>query len=198
MLMPRPKSAMFLPGNVNHEEMVKAALWNVDYHLGAVQHFNGQPGMSTIWEDDPTVEDARRPHLQTDINRFRAHLRAFFWELVATFDAMKVWIVETYGRKSEQMAELEKTGEADWYVAVSAYRNFAHRCFLTSQGVFGVENRKLIVRSLIQSRKDGGQPMIPDTLVEYRNEMQKLFDRIREVPVSPDALLAVAHSDNAG
>jgi hypothetical protein len=195
IFVPRPKSEMFLPGNVNLEQMVTVALWNVDYHLRAVHHFNGRPGMSTIWKDDPTVEDARKPDLQADINRFHAHLRSFFWELVATFDAMKVWIVETYGRNSEQMAELEKTGKTDWYVAVSAYRNFAHRSFLFSQGVFG-ENRKLIVRSLIQSRRDGGQPMIPHTLVEYRNEMQNLFDRIRKIPVAPVAPTAEAHSEN--
>jgi hypothetical protein len=188
---------MFLP-NVNHEEMVKAALRSVDYHLEVVAHLNGQQGMSTIWEDDPTVENDRRLQLQTEINRFHAHLRAFFWELVATFDAMKVWIVKTYGRKSEQMAELEKAGEADWYGAVSAYRNFAHRCFLVEQGEYGVESRKLIFRSLIQARKDGGQPVIPEGLVEFRNEMYKLFDRIRKIPVAPVAPKAAAHSENVG
>jgi hypothetical protein len=69
---------MFLP-NVDLKEMVKAALWNVDYHLGAVKHFNQKPGMAALWEDDPTVEAVRRPHLQADINRFHAHLRSYFW-----------------------------------------------------------------------------------------------------------------------
>jgi hypothetical protein len=182
ILMPRPKSEMFLP-SVNHEEMIKAALWNVDYHLGAVKHFNHEPGMSTIWEDDATLEKARRLDLQADINRFHAHLRAFFWELVATFEEMKVWATETHGRASGHLAELHKTANANWYAEVSSYRNFAHRCFLVAQGEYGVESRKLVFRSLIQARKDGGQPMVPDGLIEYRDEMHKLLDRLRQIPV---------------
>jgi hypothetical protein len=176
--MPRPSSEMFLP-NVNLEEMAKAALWNVDYHLRAVKHFNQQPGMSTLWSDDPTVENTRRPHLQADVNRFHAHLRSFFWELVATFDAIEVWVKETYGRNSGHLAELRHREKADWFVEVSNYRNFAHRCFLVSQGMYGTENRKLIARSLVPARRHGGQPMIPDGLVEYRNEMHRLFSDIK-------------------
>src|ERR1700685_533598 len=83
--MPRSSSEMF-SSQVNHEEMVKAALWNVDYHLRAVNHFHQRPGMSTIREGDASLEEARKRDLQADVNRFHAHLRAFFWELVAAFE----------------------------------------------------------------------------------------------------------------
>jgi hypothetical protein len=160
--MPRSSSEMF-SSQVNHEEMVKAALWNVDYHLRAVNHFNQRPGMSTIWEGDASLEEARKRDLQADVNRFHAHLRAFFWELVAAFEEMRLWMQETHGRKSEPLAELDKTLDAEWYVEARIYRNFAHRCFLVSQGVFGVESRKLICRSLIQDSSSEGWWTTDDT-----------------------------------
>lgn len=174
---------MFLP-NVDLKQMVMAAVWNVDYHLRAVKRFNQQPGMATLWEDDATVEASRKPHLQSDVNRFHAHLRAFFWELVAAFETMKVWATEIHGRNSTQLAELEKVEQELWFVDMSNYRNFAHRSFLVNQGLFQVESRKLIFRSLIQARKGGPQRMIPDGLVEFRDELHKLFVRVLSLPAN--------------
>jgi hypothetical protein len=177
--MSRKTSEMLLP-NVNLEEMVKVALWNVDYHLAAVKYFNERPGMSTVWEDDPTVEPARKPDLQGEVNSFHAHLRAFFWELVAAFDTMKTWVIETRGRTSGHLSEVEQSGKANWYVEVSSYRNFAHRCSLLSVGEHELKSGKLVARSLISARRFGRQPAVPDGLVEYRDEMHKLFDRVRQ------------------
>jgi hypothetical protein len=181
--MARPTSEMFLPA-VDLREMAKAALWNVDYHLGAVQHFNEQPGMTTNWQIDVALDATRKGQLQTDINRFHAHLRSFFWEMIAAFEAMKVWIIETRGRNSAHMKALEKSTTADWFVEVSNYRNFAHRSFLVSQSLFQESTQKMIHRSLLAARRGGGQPAIPESLVEYRNHMNNVFGTIQQVPVS--------------
>jgi len=164
--------------------MAKAALWNVDYHLGAVQHFNEQPGMTTNWQIDVALDAARRSQLQTDINRFHAHIRSFFWEMIAAFEAMELWIIETHGRNSAPMKALKKSRTADWFVETSNYRNFAHRSFLISQSLFQESTQKMIRRSLLPARRGGGQPAIPESLVEYRNHLNEAFETIQQLPVS--------------
>jgi hypothetical protein len=94
---------------------------------------------------------------------------------------MKVWAIETRGRSSEQIVELEKAENENWLIEVTNYRNFAHRCFLVSQGLFQVESRKLIFRSVIQARKSGPRPSIRDGLVEYRDAMSNLFAKIQNL-----------------
>ena len=183
--MPRRQSALFLPGNVDLEEMVGAALWMVDYHLAAVEDLNTRPGTGSDWKADPTITIDRRPYLLADINRLNAHLRSFFWELVATFDAMRFWVKETFGDASKQMAELEKAAESEWYMEVSEYRNFAHRGFVASEGMFKSSDRKLIARCLVQTRRGGPQAMIPDRLAEYQHEIQALFDRLGKLTALP-------------
>jgi hypothetical protein len=177
--LPRSRSEIFRP-NISPEDAVKAALWNVDYHLGAVIHFHQQPSMGALWKDDASIKAEQKLQLQAEVNKFYAHLRAFFWELDAAFDLMQIWIKGAHGRESDKWAELEKARVTDWFKDSSAYRNFSHESFLVSEGIFQTSSQKIIARNIAQpARKGRGQPMIPDTLVEYRNEIQTLFNKLK-------------------
>ena len=139
--------------------------------------------MGTAWHDDDSLEAQKRPQLQAEVNRFHAHLRAFFWELVAAFEAMHIWGVEKHGRATSQLAELEKARRrrADWCAEIRDYRNFAHRCFLVSVGEYGVPNRQLASMALMSVRKGGTQYMVPERLDFYRNQMHGLFERVKQI-----------------
>jgi hypothetical protein len=143
--------------------------------------------MTTIWREDSTLDPAQVQAFQYEENAFHACLRAFFWELKSALDLMKIWISESYGRKSALWEKLEESRESNWYKEVTAYRNFSHESFLVPQGLYQTATKKLIARNIAQAgREGGGQPMIPDTLIEYRNETHALFATLLTlVPPTP-------------
>ena len=129
-----------------------------EYHLSRIKELLDSPGMQTLWEEDTTLDERTRAERQGEVNLFHRHLRAFLWELVATFDTMLQWANQRYDlgipEKDTKWSEIQKkvkkarkdqaewdkkypllesAWNSDWYFEVRGYRNFAHRAFLNVQ-----------------------------------------------------------------
>jgi hypothetical protein len=181
--MGRPTTDIPLPA-VDLKQMVKAALWNVDYHLDVLTTLTNARGLSTLWEDDPTLDAATKNILQGEVSRFHAHLRGFFWELVAAYEAMCVWAKNP--RRPELVAHLENAKQADWYLDLESYRNFAHKCFLVAEGSYRTRDgaRGDVPIMLVAPRRDRMQTPVPDGLTKYKDSMQALFEKLLDLPPS--------------
>ena len=135
------------------------------YHLNRVKELLNSAGMQTLWTEDTTLDERTRAERQGEVNLFHQHLRAFLWELVATFDTMLQWANQRYelgvpekdvkwskiqkkakdAKKDQADWEkkyllLESAWDSDWYFEVRGYRNFAHRAFLNVQAAIVKES----------------------------------------------------------
>ncbi len=173
--MERPKTGIPLPA-MDLKQMVEAALWNVDYHFYVLTTLLSSRGLSALWEADPSLDEPTKHNLQGEVNRFHAHLRGFFWELVAAYDAMRVFAQ----RGPEKLAVLKTAGKTDWYTAVHSYRNFAHKCFLIAEGSYSVRDgtRGDVPIMLIPAGPGRMQTSIPDGLMTYKDNMRALFKKV--------------------
>jgi len=174
--MPRRTSKLFTPTFPLPKTMVEAALWNVNYHRFKIDELLAGRGMTTLWHDDPSLDDKAKFHLQGEVSRFHAHLRAFFWELVAAFESMRIWAKE-YGAASKQVQEIKAAANSDWYAEISEYRNFAHRSFLVAQGIFGTQDRQSKFLYLIAPKDPPRE--LKEHLDYYQKHMRDLFDTLK-------------------
>jgi len=141
------------------DELAHAAFMGANYHLEKIKKLINSPGMQTIL--DKNIDEPTKKKLQNDVYLFHWHLRAFFWEMVATFDTILHWVNQKYklGLKEGEVkwvnihnmvnkfninqsewknkyTLLENAWNSEWYYEVRKYRNFAHRAFLFVQGEY--------------------------------------------------------------
>jgi hypothetical protein len=131
----------------------------------------------------------------TASKRFHFHLRAFFWELVATFDSMLQWVnqarrlglkerdvcwqsvreaADQADLQSSELEALRVAFDSEWFFEARQYRNFSHRAFQFVQ-VEREPDGSLTLIWLLPSR-DGQPPCysLRDQLAEYALRMEKL------------------------
>jgi len=180
-----------------------SAIAGARYHLEKIAENLNSAGMQRYWGDDLEIDDLTRRKLQANINVFHWHLRAFFWELVASFDTMLQWanqrfdlglqedkvkwekIPRTAGKDQaewdKKYAILESVWESSWYFEVRMYRNFAHRAFLFVQSEF--EEQKTSHKSSHQLKMTWLLP-VREGQQEYRIIMEQLqyyLERMRHL-----------------
>lgn len=135
--------------------LAQSAFIGAAYHLERIKELVNSPCLQTMWRDDAGIDEATKKSLQADVNRFHWHIRAFFWELVASFDTMLQWVNQRYelgvpedkvkwstihdkaGKAKTNQTEwdkkhalLESSWNCTWHYEVRQYRNFAHRAFV--------------------------------------------------------------------
>lgn len=198
MREPKPRLRILPPMELRNN--AGSALYGARYHFEMAQQLVQSRGMQTQWQEDRTLDELTRAKRQHEMNRFHWHLRAFFWELVATFDTVLHWVNQTLGlgikehkvewneieaeakkqtKWSAQLDTLKRVYECEWYFEVRQYRNFAHRAFLFVQGEYDADN-KLKVLWLLPAREGQREnydalEQLSSYLDEMRNLLQKFF-----------------------
>ncbi len=176
------------------------------YHLSRVKELLGTPGMQTLWGEDKTLDEHTRAERQGEVNLFHQHLRAFLWELVATFDTMLQWANQRYDlgipEKYVEWSKIQETAKkakkdqdewdkkylllecawnSDWYFEVRGYRHFAHRAFLHVQAeiVKESEGDRLQIPHLFPVR-EGQREYVPiqEQLSIYLENMRQLGEAV--------------------
>lgn len=143
-------------------------------------------------------------------NRFQWHLRAFFWEIVSTFDFLAHQINEAFGlglpehdiswkslpapnhtsdpRYRQAYALLGSVYGSEWYSEVVIYRNFAHRAFIPITSVVFKKPQPtsrhawIVMEPAIQARNH--HPDVRDKLSEHLDETRKAATAIHNI-ISP-------------
>jgi len=190
------------------DDLVHSAFAGAQFHLEKIKVLLNRPAMQTNWIDDSSLDEATKKTLAFEGNQLHWHIRAFFWELVATFDTLLQWENYRYdlGIQEEKViwAEIKKNSNkakknhldwdreyglledawnSDWFFEVTNYRNFAHRSFIfinaEYNGFYGKQKPKLITIFLTPARV--GQQEYVDIftcLTGYLKKMQELKERI--------------------
>ena len=96
-----------MPGRTAKDD-ARLALKGASYHLYQVK----EQFAAGLLNDD-------------QIMLFHWHLRAFFWELVATRDSLR----RDPRARSSLLGELKALEDATWFKEVKEYRDFAHQSF---------------------------------------------------------------------
>ena len=144
------------------EDSVFAALAGAAYHLGRVNTY--LTDLTSI--KDVLLQGTQRPGSQQEeqrlTNLIHWHLRAFLWEMVATFDTLLQWANQRYdlGYEPHQvrwdnierpkkrndsddwretLRKLKTTNYSSWYTQVCHYRNYAHWSFHFVQMEYSAE-----------------------------------------------------------
>lgn len=170
---------------MNLEEDAQGALHAARYHLEKIRYLVKQPGIQTMWKEDKDLDQMTRRRLQRQVNIFHFHVRAFFWELVATMDIM----VERAKRKSGRgkwkkvFPVLETARNSEWFYEVDRYRNFLHRAFHFIQMEFGkerTEDRYKLKRVFMTPARVGQKQYvyIEDQLSNYWEKMRNLQEAV--------------------
>lgn len=142
----------------------RAALSGAEYHLGQIR--------------DQASRMQKVPSYQANAGILHWHLRAFFWELVASMETTRLALQRVSGsRRSSELAELDRTLDEDWWKEVEEWRNFAHRAFLFLQGEFHPDN-KLNFLFLPPLTPSGPQHMVPGRLEYYLEQARQLQARV--------------------
>jgi hypothetical protein len=157
------------------------------------------------WHDGKQVDEIAQDRLYHYGLKFDLHLRAFFWELDATFDTMLQWANQRYklgvsegNMKWEAIKNKQATGvyELDsewkekyqlldtvwnsaWYFEVRMYRNFAHRTFNFVQHAFVKHTdpeRYETTITCLPSARDGQQEY-----TDIMAQLQKYLDEMRQL-----------------
>jgi len=190
------------------DSLAKCCLIGAKYHLEKIIELHNQIGMQTLNNSDLPIDKQKQESIQIEINQLHWHIRAFFWELVASFDTILQWVNQEYElgiheRKvnwceikkhnsknnllqadwSRKKSILEKAWESEWFYEVRLYRNFAHRAFQFIQseydGDYGREPSTLKKTWLSPARE--GQSDYVDIithLTDYLERMRGLTNRI--------------------
>jgi hypothetical protein len=184
-------------------EHTVVALEGAAYHLDRIRRLLASQALQTNWRNDPNLEVARQRALNAQQSHFCWHLRAFFWELVATFDTMLQWanrsfdlgLLESQVRWSDIQNRSSPTRPTEWattrqdlqtlyeselFWEITQYRNFAHRAFTLVHSGLPVEGRGVAFTFLEPVRQ--GQrdvQLIESHLTSYLNHMRVSLTIIR-------------------
>jgi hypothetical protein len=198
--MPEHKRRLRILPPIELRSNAGSALLGARYHLEEAGRLAQTRGVETLWQQESGLDSETRRQLQHDVNRFHWHVRAFFWELVATYDTLLHWAnqmldlgisehkvsrdevmaqAEKQGKYSPELQELTKVYESEWYFEVRQYRNFAHRAFLFIQGEYDANN-KLVLQWLLPARegqRENYQALLQldDYLAQMGNLVQRIF-----------------------
>lgn len=187
------------------DELAHSAFIGAAYHLARIKELIASPCIQTMWKEDTDLDDTTKREYQTGINQFHWHMRAFFWELVASFDTMLQWANQKYGlgvdehkvewekihgKASKDQIEwnakdalLESIWNSEWYYEIRMYRNFSHRGFLFIQseydGHYGKSKPTLKLICLIAAR-EGQQEYVDllQQLFQYLDHMRQLGEKV--------------------
>jgi len=187
------------------DKLAHSAFIGAVYHLARIRDFVASPCLQTTWSEDTDLDETTKRKCQTDLNQFHWHTRAFFWELVASFDTMLQWANRRYGlgvcehqvkwkriprKSSKDQAEwdvkyalLESAWNSEWFYETRMYRNFSHRGFLLVQGEYddhlGKSKPTLRLIWLIPAR-EGQQEYVDllQQLSQYLEHMRQLGEKV--------------------
>jgi len=143
----------------------RAALAGARYHLARIQR------------EISTMRRTPGSH-NANVNTLHWHLRAFFWELVATMETT-TWVVSPDRRfptRSPEGSELEQAKESGWWQEVEELRNLAHRAFLFLQAEVHADGR--LIHLVLPSLPHSAQHAVPDRLEYYVGKMTNLQRRV--------------------
>ena len=175
----------------------RASLAAAHYHLEAVRVAVASPAIQTReWKNDPNLDSSSRTGLTHQENQLHYHLRAFFWELIATWDIILQWMNKRYSLglredkvrwkwlqreakkrgKYHELKTLSTAYDSTWFKEVRAYRNLAHCSFLFVQGDWGPEGLNIL--TLLPVRKDQRLVHLPDQLTLYWKHMQAFVESV--------------------
>lgn len=130
----RHKAALKVVPAQDVRGMMCMGLEGARYHFYQIQAALKSPGVATGWTAKSVIDEQERVQLQRDINRFHWHLRAFFWELVAEMDLLRVVVKKSpMSDRTKLMEDLRRAYDAAWFAEVRTYRNFAHQSLLFVQ-----------------------------------------------------------------
>ena len=190
------------------DTLAHSAFIGAAYHLGRIKKLASSPCMQTMWKDDDSLENATKKRLQADVDQFHWHVRAFFWELVASFDTMLQWVNQRFelsvpedkvrwstihekaaeARKDQaewnkKHALLESAWDSAWYYEIRQYRNFAHRAFIfvnaEYNGNYG-KNKPTLKKVWLTPAREGQQEYVDIVLhlLNYLEEISQLGEKI--------------------
>ena len=181
------------------------ALSGARYHLNTLLGILGRPALQRRWQEDPQVSEEQRQSLARNANRFFWHLRAYFWELTATFDHLLQWANQVYGlnitegtvkwervkyakskatlNQSEwcnKYGLLEAAWNSEWLFEVWQYRNFAHRDVPFMEWEYDEKGNLNPSLVCLPPARVGQQPYVPltDHLRSYLGKMHQLVSSI--------------------
>ena len=197
--MSKHKACLHILPPMELQKNAWSALWGARHHFEKARELVRSPGVATRWQEERSLDTPTRSRLQDELNRFHWQLRAFFWELVATFDTVLHWVNQKLGlsiherdvrwekvkdeakkqnKRSKELGALKTAYDSEWFFEVGQYRNFAHRAFLFVQGEYDTEN-KLILLWFLPARV--GQRNNYDALArmsDYLDQMRKVLETI--------------------
>lgn len=192
------------------DDFAHSAFIGAKYHLEKIKEYINRPSIQTMWNQDNSLDEATKKTYASEVNQFHWHVRAFFWELIATYDTILQWANQRYElglpegdvkwaeitrrldeAKKDQLewkhkyALLEDAWNSDWFFEVRQYRNFAHRAFMFIQAeydnYYGKDKPKLKKICLPPARV--GQREYVDLathISEYLDKMSVLGKKIFE------------------
>ena len=183
------------------DDLANMAFIGAVYHLGRIKKLAISPCIQTMWQNDDTIDEATKKRFQAGVNQFHWHVRAYFWELVASFDTMLQWVNQRYAlsvpedkvtwvtiHKKATMAKVDQTEwskkhtslenawDSTWFYEIRQYRNFAHRAFLfvnaEYNGHYGKSDPTLKNIWLTPARE--GQQDYVDIILHLSNYLEKM------------------------
>ncbi len=187
------------------DQLAHSAFIGAVYHLARIRELITSPGIQTMWQEDNDLDDPTKRKYRADLNQFHWHIRAYFWELVASFDTMLQWANHRYALGiDEHLVKWEKiprqtnrdqadwdakynllksAWDSEWYFEIRMYRNFSHRAFLIIHsefdGHFGHSTPSLNAIYLVPARE--GQQEYVDLVKQlslYLDHMRQLGEKV--------------------
>jgi hypothetical protein len=171
------------------EDLTARAFSGAKYHLNKIRENLHSPTIQTYlaWKSGEGLDLATQKQLEHFDNEFGWHLRAFFWEMVATFETMQNCAKQRSKKANKDQAEwykksalLESAWQSEWYFEIEQYRNFAHQAFLFVQCDYSEHKEanavkyKLNITSLLPARE--GQQQCMDILEHLSSYWEKMRD----------------------
>jgi len=204
----KPHDALSILPVMNLYDYTLAAYRGSQYHLSVIDSILSKPEFAKFLVDKNSFTEEEKYNFHREENILIWHIRAFFWELISTFDIMLEWANQKYSlgipvdkvrwntiRKAslnigadhdkwlEKYSLLSAAYDSDWFYEIKRYRNFAHRSFLGVQievdTDYGRSEPKIHMVSLLPARE--GQTN-SDYLIEcLKGYLQHAADLIRGV-----------------
>jgi len=193
---------------MNLDNLSYSALIGAGFHLEKIKEYINLQSIQTILKEDSSLDEATKKTLASEVSQFHWHIRAFFWELVSSFDVILQWenyryelgiqendvkwdrISEKVGKAKKdqldwnrQYAILEDAWNSDWFFEIRQYRNFAHRAFISINaeynGFYGKEKPKLKKIFLTPARE--GQQEYIDVVTCLLSYLEKMLELRKEI-----------------
>lgn len=204
----KPHKSFKIHPVIELDSLAKCCLLGAQYHLEKIIELHNQFGMQTLNDSDFPIDKQKQESAQIKINQFHWHIRAFFWELVASFDTILQWVNQEYElslhekdvnwckikkRNSKnnlfqvdwlkKRSILKKEWHSDWFYEMRLYRNFAHRSFQFIQSEFDSDYGKTpptLKKTWLSPAREGQSDYVDiiSHLTDYLERMRGLPNKI--------------------